>query len=150
MTALRVLLVDDESSVLESLAFMLELEGLKIAGTASDLAGAIELASAVEADVGILDINLGRDLVYPAADVLVSRDIPILFTSGRLRILPPRFSSTTFIGKPYLPEILVGHIERLTSQAREMRLACGWSSEESAAGQLTGLANSAMSERAER
>jgi DNA-binding response OmpR family regulator len=122
MTALRVLLVDDESCVLDSLGFLLELQGFTIAGTASDLAGAIEIAGMAEADVAILDVNLGRELVFRAADVFVARDIPIIFTSGRPRELPARFSSTTFIGKPYPPEILINRIEQLASRA----LPCGW------------------------
>jgi DNA-binding NarL/FixJ family response regulator len=123
MAALRALLVDDESCVLESLAFLLEMEGFEIAGKASNLAGAVKLAGEAEADVAILDINLGRDLVYPAADLFAARDIPILFTSGCLSALPPRFSATTFIEKPYQPEILIAHIERLATNVQAMRLA---------------------------
>jgi DNA-binding response OmpR family regulator len=150
LTASRILLVDDESCVLESLAFMLEMAGFDIAGTASDLAGAVKLASEAEADIAILDINLGRDLVYPAADVFVARDIPILFTSGRFNKLPARFSSTTYIGKPYLPEILIDQTERLTSRAREMRLTDSFPVEDSAGRLLAGRANSATTESAKR
>jgi two-component SAPR family response regulator len=127
MTALRVLLVDDESCVVDSLAIMLEISGFKIAGTASDLAGALKLAGKAEADVAILDINLGRELVFPAADVFVAREIPILFTSSRGTKLPPRFSSMTFIGKPYLPEMLIDQVERPAFRARETRLSRNWS-----------------------
>ena len=123
MAALRALLVDDESSVLESLVLMLEISGFQIAGTASDLAGAVKLASEAQADVAILDINLGKELVFPAADVFASRDIPILFTSGRWTKLPPRYASTTFIEKPYSPEILIDQAERLASNVNAMRLA---------------------------
>jgi DNA-binding response OmpR family regulator len=132
MTALRVLLVDDESCVVDSLAIMLEISGFKIAGTASDLAGAVKLAGKAEADVAILDINLGRELVFPAADVFIAREIPILFTSGRWNKLPPRFASMTFIGKPYLPEMLIDQVERLAFRARETRLSRNWSPDESA------------------
>jgi two-component SAPR family response regulator len=150
MTALRVILVDDESCVVDSLAIMLEISGFKIAGTASNLAGAVKLAREAEADVAILDINLGRELVFPAADLFVAREIPILFTSGRSNILPPRFSSMTFIGKPYLPEILIDQVERLTFRAREMRLSRNWSLEESAGRLFAGPADSAATGSAER
>ena len=123
MTALRVLVVDDESCVVDSLVLMLEISGFTIAGKA-------------EADVAILDINPGRELVFPAADVLVAREIPILFTSSRWNKLPPRFSSMTLIGKPCLPEILIDQVERLTFRARQTRLSRNWSLEESAAARL--------------
>jgi hypothetical protein len=129
---------------------MLEIAGFEIAGTASDLAGAIKLAGEAEADVAILDINVRRELVFPAADLLVARDIPLLFTSGRLTKLPPRFSSTTFIEKPYLPEILIDQVERLTFRAREMRLSRNWSLEESSRRLRAGPANGATAGPAER
>jgi DNA-binding NtrC family response regulator len=124
MPAPRVLLVDDESVILQSLEFLLELLGFTIAGTAADFSGALKLASTAEADVAILDIDLNGTFVFPAADALVARNIPVIFTSGRMTNLPARFASTTFVGKPYLPEILIDHIERLTSQAQQMRQAC--------------------------
>jgi DNA-binding response OmpR family regulator len=133
MTALRALLVDDESCVLESLVLMLEISGFEIAGTASDLVGAVKLAGEAEADVAILDINLGKELVFPAADMFVARDIPVLFTSGRLTKLPPRFSSTTFLEKPYQPEILIDEAERLASNVHAMRLAAQRNLDNSAA-----------------
>jgi DNA-binding NarL/FixJ family response regulator len=150
MTALRVLLVDDESCVLESLALVLEMAGFEIAGTASDLAGAVKLAGEAEADVAVLDVHLGGEPVFPAADVFVARDIPILFTSGRMIELPPRFSATTFIEKPYLPEILIDQVERLTSRAHEIRLTSRFPVEKSAGRLLAGLANSATTEPAKR
>jgi DNA-binding response OmpR family regulator len=116
----RILLVDDESVILQSLEYLLELLGFKVVGTAADFSGAMELAGVAEADVAILDVDLNGTFVYPAADALVARNIPVIFTSGRMTKLPSRFSSATFIGKPYLPEILIEHIERLTSQAPQM------------------------------
>jgi hypothetical protein len=64
--------------------------------------------------------------------------------------LPPRFSSTTFIEKPYLPEILIDQVERLTFRAREMRLSRNWSLEESSGRLRAGPANSATAGPAER
>jgi DNA-binding response OmpR family regulator len=136
MHRMRVLLIDDERIVLQSLEYLLQLLGFAIAGTAVDLAGAIELAGSAEADVAILDINLSGQLVYPAADALMARDIPVIFTSGRLTKLPSRFASATFINKPYLPETLIDHIEALASRA--MRLASCRAMDDSSRRQLDG------------
>ena len=133
MAGLRALLVDDESCVLDSLALMLEISGFEIAGTASDLAGAVKLAGKAEADVAILDINLGKDLVFPAADLIAARDIPILFTSGRFTRLPDRYASMTFLEKPYQPEILIDQAERLAANVHAMRRAAQRNLENSAA-----------------
>jgi DNA-binding response OmpR family regulator len=141
MTASRVLLVDDESCILDSLSFLLELEGFTVAGAARDLAGAMDLAASVEADVAVLDVHLRRQLVYPAADALLARGIPILFLSGRPADLPARFRSATFLEKPCLPEVLIDHIEGLSSQVHAMRLSVDRKLEASAARLLDDIVN---------
>src|SRR4051794_27200383 len=49
---------------------------------AAKLSDAVDLARNAQADVALLDLNLGGALTYPVADVLRERGVPLVFTSG--------------------------------------------------------------------
>src|ERR1019366_8154708 len=80
---LRVLLVEDD--VMISLLFedMLQEFGCEIVGPACDLKRAIDLAQGeASIDVAVLDVNLGGQVVFPVAEILAKRGVPILFATG--------------------------------------------------------------------
>ena len=80
---LGVLVVEDETLICLLLEDMLLELGCKVVGTASNFKRAAELAESEESiDVAILDVNLGGQLVFPVADILVRRGIPFLFATG--------------------------------------------------------------------
>ncbi len=56
----RVLIVDDDVDLAESLRDILESRDYKVA-VAHDIAGAQDIANAMEPDVALLDVNLGRE-----------------------------------------------------------------------------------------
>jgi hypothetical protein len=51
-------------------------------GPVSRLTEAMVAAVHDEIDAGVIDINLGGELVYPIADVLTARRIPFVFVTG--------------------------------------------------------------------
>jgi CheY-like chemotaxis protein len=61
------------------------------------------LVQTCDADVAILDINLGDGMVYPAADILAARGIPIIFATGYAteKALLTRYAKARFLQKPY-------------------------------------------------
>jgi two-component system, NarL family, nitrate/nitrite response regulator NarL len=59
--SLRCLIVDDNSLFLEGAVDLLTREGLDVVGVASDSAGAIRLATELQPDVTLVDINLGDE-----------------------------------------------------------------------------------------
>lgn len=78
----RVLIVEDEMLVALLIEdFILQL-GCEIVGMAMRLEQALELASTVEADIAILDINLAGKPSFPVAAALRKRGIPFVFASG--------------------------------------------------------------------
>jgi DNA-binding response OmpR family regulator len=80
---LRVLLVEDEVMICLLLEDMLQEFGCEIVGPACDLKRATDLAQGEAGiDVAILDVNLGGQLVFPVAEILAMRGVPILFASG--------------------------------------------------------------------
>src|SRR5262245_24468396 len=59
--ALSCLIVDDNSLFLEGASALLEREGLKVVGVASDSAGALQLVTELRPDVVLVDIDLGDE-----------------------------------------------------------------------------------------
>jgi DNA-binding response OmpR family regulator len=80
---LRVLLVEDEVMICLLLEDMLHEFGCEVVGPACDLERATGLARGEEGiDVAILDVNLGGQVVFPVAEILAERGVPILFSTG--------------------------------------------------------------------
>lgn len=80
---LRVLLVEDDVMICLLLEDMLQEFGCEVVGPACDLERATDLAQGeASIDVAILDVNLGRQLVFPVAEILAKRGVPILFATG--------------------------------------------------------------------
>ena len=59
--SLRCLIVDDNSLFLEGAVDLLTREGLDVVGVASDSAGAIRLATELQPDVTLVDVDLGDE-----------------------------------------------------------------------------------------
>jgi two-component SAPR family response regulator len=71
------------------------------------------LAESVDCDIAVLDVNLNGEMVFPAADILIGRGIPVVFASGyALGAVPVRFADVIKVGKPYQPETLWNAIEQ--------------------------------------
>ena len=99
----RVFVVEDEALVLINLEDILEQLGWNVAAQAMRLSEAEQLATSVEAiDVALLDVNLGGARVFPVAQILRERGVPILFATGYGRDgLPPEWDDHAVIVKPY-------------------------------------------------
>jgi DNA-binding response OmpR family regulator len=79
----RILIVEDEMMIAMLLEDMLLDLGCTVVGPGSALEPALELATADDAlDAAILDVNLAGKPVFPVADVLRAKGVPIIFSSG--------------------------------------------------------------------
>ncbi len=80
----RVLVVEDEALVAMELEAVLTALGCEVVGPARSLAEAVCYARGEERlDAAVLDVNLGgSDRVFPAADILATRGVPVLFATG--------------------------------------------------------------------
>lgn len=99
----RAMIVEDETLVLFNLEDILGELGWTIAGQAMRLADAEKLAAEIETpDVAILDVNLGGKPVFPVAQILADRGVPLLFATGYGSAgLPPEWQDRPVIVKPY-------------------------------------------------
>lgn len=105
----HVLVVEDEYLLAYELQTELEQAGAVVIGPVADLSGAIALIRETRRiDGAILDANLGGEMVFPAADLLIERRVPIIFTTGYdASSIPGRFDPVVRCEKPiYIKKII--------------------------------------------
>lgn len=98
----RILVVEDDYLIADDLCDTLEAQGATVLGPVPSLVQAFALLEARgQPDGAILDINLGGVMVYPLADALLARGVPILFATGYdLPALPPAYADVPHCEKP--------------------------------------------------
>src|SRR5215207_9495894 len=98
----RVLVVEDEAMIAMLVEDMVLDFGSEVVGPATKMEEALRLASDAILDAAILDVNVGGAVVYPVADVLRGRDVPIIFATGYgSGALPSRFGNNPALSKPF-------------------------------------------------
>ena len=78
----RVFVVEDEAAISMLLEDMLLDFGCTIVGPAARLATALEMAERETFEVAILDVNVAGEPIYPVAEALTKRNLPIVFSTG--------------------------------------------------------------------
>lgn len=79
----HILIVEDEYLIAMNMSYILEDLGVIIVGPESSVFDTIkQINNNTRIDAAILDINLGKEFVYPVADILRNRGIPFIFTTG--------------------------------------------------------------------
>jgi CheY-like chemotaxis protein len=106
MTARRILIIEDESIVAESLGRALKSWGAEGAGMAATVEQALTLIDTTPAiDGALLDINLRGVRAYSVADRLMARGLPFIFTTGySAPIIPDAYRHVAVLQKPFDPE----------------------------------------------
>jgi DNA-binding response OmpR family regulator len=105
----RILVVEDEAMIAMLVEDMVLDFGSEVVGPAAKMEEALRLASHALLDAAILDVNVGGAVVFPVADVLRSRGVPIIFATGYgSSKLPTRFQNDPALAKPFSYEALAG------------------------------------------
>ncbi|MGO9985035.1 MAG: response regulator [Rhodomicrobium sp.] len=78
----RILIAEDNAILALDLMDLLGNAGAQIVGPAATLAKTLVLAKSATLTCAILDVNLGNELVFPAAQVLKERGIGMIFYTG--------------------------------------------------------------------
>jgi DNA-binding response OmpR family regulator len=101
--ALRVLVVEDNLLIAETLCDLLETCGCEIVGPAPDLDRSMSLIERDRPDCALLDINLSGILSFPLASALEARGVPFAFMTGYDDgvLFPPQFSKVRRLSKPF-------------------------------------------------
>jgi DNA-binding response OmpR family regulator len=117
MTAQRVLVVDDEDSILKVVEYALSQAGYEVS-TAGDSFGAERALSQVRPDLVILDIMLpGKSGLDIARDIRETSNVPIIMLSAKGeevdRILGLEFGADDYVTKPFSPRELVSRVKAI-------------------------------------
>jgi CheY-like chemotaxis protein len=101
---LRIFVVEDDLMITMMMRSMLDKLGCLVVGTADTVKQALEMVDATNAiDVAILDVNIGDDVVFPVADLLLEREVPCIFSTGYATpVLTERYPLCGLLDKPYV------------------------------------------------
>jgi CheY-like chemotaxis protein len=97
----HILIVEDEFLVRMDLQSRLSELGYENIYYAEDISRAFELIDIISLDFAILDVNIGRDLVFPIAAKLASGNVPFVFSTGLSpETLPVEWQCRPVLAKP--------------------------------------------------
>lgn len=97
-----ILVVEDEYMLADELEMELDDAGAVVIGPVGTVKDALALIKSEQRlDGAVLDVSLRGDLVFPAADLLVEREVPFVFTTGYdASTIPGRFQQIVRCEKP--------------------------------------------------
>lgn len=100
---LKVFVVEDEAIIAMMLEDMLMDMGCTVLGPSGGIEQAISLIeSGDHPDVAILDVNVAGQTIYPVAELLAARDVPLIFATGYGSVgLAEAWRSRITVQKPY-------------------------------------------------
>lgn len=99
----RILVVEDTSLIALEVEEILMEAGAVVIGPIANLDAALVAAQGEAIDGALLDVNLAGQAVFPVADILAERGIPLVFATGYDAVfaLPHRFFGRPRLRKPY-------------------------------------------------
>jgi DNA-binding response OmpR family regulator len=110
----RVLVVEDESLLAETLCDLMRDAGFEPVGPAATVDAALRLVEQAKIDVAVLDIRLAWETSFPVAYALRARGIPLVFLSSYPRShLPDDLGNAILIEKPFSSPLLIQTVRRL-------------------------------------
>jgi CheY-like chemotaxis protein len=98
----RVLVVEDEALVSLLIEDMILDLGTEVIGPAATVREALALLESEWVDAAVLDIRIDGEVTYPVAEVLLDRNIPVIFATGYFTaIIPDQFVHLPVLEKPF-------------------------------------------------
>jgi CheY-like chemotaxis protein len=99
---LRILVVEDEVFIALEIEQRLQRLGCEVVGPVGRLERALELARTTALDGALLDVNIKGGVVYPVAEELLARKVPVVLSTGYGRdTLAPAFRDLPYLRKPF-------------------------------------------------
>lgn len=116
MRGKKILIVEDETLISMLFEDILDELGCEVVGPALNLKQAIELAETAEIDAAVLDVNLNGDPIFPVAEILSGRGVPLVFSSGYgASGLPERWQGEPTLPKPFTSTEVAAVLHRLVA-----------------------------------
>lgn len=101
MSGRRFLVVEDEPMIAMLLEDFLDVLGHRLGGVAENLEEARALAGAGEYDAAILDVNIQGEKIWPVAEILAEKGVPLIIATGGSEPFPDGFGNAIELLKPY-------------------------------------------------
>jgi CheY-like chemotaxis protein len=118
VTGARILVVEDETGVAETLCDLLLEGGCEPVGPAASVAMALSLIESSRIDAAILDVRLMDEMSFAVAYALRARGIPLMFlTASERGQLPLDLSGEILIEKPFKAPMLIETVRRMARAA---------------------------------
>ncbi len=109
----HVLMVEDEMFIAMVLEDVLSDAGYQVHGVSS-VAEGLKVSQREDFDAAILDVNLGKELVFPLAEQLREQGVPFVFASGYSKDeIPEDFHSYDMLLKPYDSKTMLNAVATL-------------------------------------
>ncbi|BAS29012.1 response regulator transcription factor [Limnochorda pilosa] len=123
----RILVVDDEASILELVRFALEREGFDVA-VASDGETALKSFSSRPSDLVVLDLMLpGKDGLEVCRELRQQSQVPIIMLTARGsetdKVLGLELGADDYMTKPFSPRELVARVKAVLRRTEPRDLA---------------------------
>jgi DNA-binding response OmpR family regulator len=110
----RIFVVEDETVLAMAVEMALEDEGYAVAGPYARLDEALRAAEEEVVDAALLDINIIGGMVFPVAEALKRRGVPVLLVSGYgEKIMRKASKDWQWLMKPY-------HLDEVAARLAEM------------------------------
>ena len=127
---LRILVVEDEALIAMEIEELLRSLGFAVVGPVGHLGAALEFARSEPLDGGMLDVNISGGLVFPVAELLLGRGLPLIFSTGYgSDRLPPAFRASACLHKPFsreqLKQVVTGTFARCRAAEPRQRQVAG-------------------------
>lgn len=111
----QLLMAEDEVFIAMMLEDILSDEGYQVRGVTT-LAEGLSVVEQSDFDAAILDVNLAKDQVFPLAERLQQKGVPILFASGYgSEEIPEEFSNCEVLLKPFDTKMLLAALAKLVT-----------------------------------
>ena len=113
----HILVAEDEYMIAMDLRRDLRAEGAVVIGPAPSVEKALDIIEGEpRVDAALLDINLAGEPVFPLADLLRERGVPLLFATGYdMDAIPKKFADVPCCVKPLNIDDVLAALKKVVS-----------------------------------
>jgi two-component system, response regulator PdtaR len=120
---LRVIVTEDEPLIAWTLEDTLQSLGFEVLGPFRSVEEASQAVDTSLPQIALLDVNLVDGEVFPVADALYLKSIPLIFHTANARSvdLATRYRGAQVVAKPSMPHDLAAALEAASAHIQQLR-----------------------------